>query len=163
MKRIIDKYRKEAYDLYVGNTNLLNPPWKLAILEAIFKPKVVVPGKEPLSHLHPDIDKLHLPEDALIADWRKYRVEDHPMLVNHQKRCHAAGLHDPFLRNYAWQLYPNTMVNRTKTRVITMGCGFGFVTALFLYIAERIYDHYYPMEYLHTEEYLKKHHGGDHH
>lgn len=156
MMRIIDKYRKEAYDLNATNYNK-EVTWRHAILESIFRPEVTIPGKTPLSHLHPDIDKLHLPPGILIADWRKYQVEDHPALVRFQQRCHAAGLHDPWLRNYAFHFYPNKLPHHSNMRMITTGLGFGVCAAFVLYAAEKIYDQFYPTTYIHTEEYLKKH------
>lgn len=162
MSRIIDKYRKEADYLFHNSYNKY-PTWRFAILESIFRPQMKIPGKEPMSHLHPDIDKLHLPENVYIADWRKYRVEDHPALVNFQKRCHAAGLHDPWLRNYAFQFYPNMMYRRSRLAVVTTGLGFGVVAGGLIYIAEKVYDHYNPTTYVHTPEYIAKYGPGERH
>lgn len=155
MSRFIEKLRKDA-DYHFNHEYGLYPTWRSAILESIFKPKAKVPGKEPMSHLHPDIDKLHLPENVYIADWRKYRVEDHPALMNFQKRCHAAGLHDPWLRNYAFMFYPNNLVKRSRMALITYGCGFGFVTGGIIFLTEKIYHHFYPPTYAHTPEYIAK-------
>lgn len=163
MSRIINKYRQEAHDLYHGHWKRL-PTWRMAILETIFRPKMVIPGKGPLTHLHPNIKNLHIPAGMLIADWRKYRVEDHPALMNFQKRCHASGLHDPWLRNYCHQFYPNQMVHRSRLAFITQGCFFGFFAGGLAFLAEKVYDHYYPMNYVHTKEYVEKHGaGGGHH
>lgn len=162
MKRIIDKYRKEAYDLHVGTYNK-EVTWRHAILEAVFRPKIKVPGKEPTSHLHPDLDKLHLPSGVLMPDWRKYQVEDHPALVNFQKRCHAAGLHDPWLRNYAFQFYPNNMVYHSRFAFMTTGLTFGVCAAFVIFCAEKVYDQFFPITYPHTKEYLEKHGNDGHH
>lgn len=162
MSRLIEKYRKEAHDLQYGDYNR-TVSWRHAILEAIFRPEIKVPGKEPLSHLHPDIDKLHLPDHVKIADWRKYRVEDHPALMNFQKRCHAAGLHDPWLRNFAYAWYPNMIGQRSRFALITQGCVFGFFAGAAIYIGEKIYDHYFPTIYIHTEEYIEKYGTGERH
>ena len=162
MSWIIERYKKEAYDLYVGNYNKY-VGWRQAILEAIFRPKVVVHGKEPMSHLHPNIDKLKLPHGVYIADWRKYRVEDHPALINFQKRCHAAGLHDPWLRNYAFQFYPNKYFHRSRFAFVTQGLTFGIVAASVLFISEKVYDKYFPTIYPHTEEYIAKYGTGERH
>lgn len=163
MSKIIQKYKQEAHDRYHGRYRTV-PTWRDAILETIFRPRPVVPGKGPLTHLHPNIKNLHIPGGMLIADWRKYRVEDHPALVNFQKRCHAAGLHDPWLRNYCHQFYPNTMGYRSKLAFATQGCLFGFVVGGLAFLAEKTYDHYYPTYYEHTEEYIKKYgHGERHH
>lgn len=146
ISKIIDKYRQEAYRDYYGCYNQLYT-WRQAILESIFRPEIEVKGKGPMTHLHPNIKKLHLPHDVHIADWRKYKVEDHPILVNFQKRCHASGLHDPWLRNHAFKFYPNTMGDRSRLRVVTTGWLFGLIAGSTLYILERIYDKYYPTEY----------------
>lgn len=160
MSQIIEKYRKEAHDLFYGSYKA-QPTLRQAILESIFRPKMVIPGKEPMSHLHPNMKNLHLPPGVYIADWRKYKVEDHPALVNFQKRCHAAGLHDPWLRNYAFQFYPNMMVYRSKMAFITQGCFLGFLIGAAAWGAEKIYDHYYPMTYAHTKEYIEKYGTGE--
>lgn len=157
MGHVVAKYRKEAEDIYNGcyNSSL---PWRGAILEAIFKPEMKVPGgKGPLTHLHPDIDKLHLPDGVKIADWRKYKVEDHPALVNFQKRCHAAGLHDPWLRNYAYSFYPNMRYHRSRFAAATNQLTFGFAAACALWVVRKVYLHYYPIDIIHTEEYKAKH------
>lgn len=141
MSKFIEKYRKECYDSYLGNYNK-HVSMREAILEAIFRPagKFEVPGgKKAMSHLHPEHDKLHLPENCYIADWRKYKVEDHPALVNFQKKCHSAGLHDPWLRNYAHQFYPNARDARSVTTVVTTGCLTGFFVAAAICISYRIY------------------------
>lgn len=158
MSKIIAKYKKEAYDSYIGNYNK-DVSMREAILESIFKPcgKWKVPGKEPMSHLHPNIDKLHLPHGVYIADWRKYKVEDHPALINFQKKCHSAGLHDPWLRNYAHQLYPNVRgPTRSAMALVTTGCLYGFCFAATIYAIENVYFHYYPLEVAHTPEWLAK-------
>lgn len=162
MNRIVEKYRKEAYDLQVNNYNK-HVPWRHAILEAIFRPVIKVPGKEPLSHLHPDLHKLHLPHGVLMPDWRKYQVEDHPALVRFQKRCHAAGLHDPWLRNYASNFYPNMCDVQSRFAVVTTGLGWGLCAALIIFSAEKIYDHFFPKTYQHTKEYIAKYGTGGHH
>jgi len=156
MNKIIEKYRKEASELYDGCYSN-DTTWRAAILEAIFRPQYTLPpGKGPMTHLHPDIDKLHLPENIYIADWRKYRVEDHPALVNFQKRCHAAGLHDPWLRNFAHAFYPNQRDRRSYFAFVTRGLAFGFFTALTLFTVRTIYLHYYPIDYPHTPAYIEK-------
>lgn len=162
MSRIIEKYRKEAYDLQVSHYNKYTT-WRHAILESIFRPVIKVPGKDPLSHLHPDLHKLHLPDKVLMPDWRKYQVEDHPALVAFQKRCHASGLHDPWLRNYAHRFYPNMNDVRSRMAVVTKGLSFGFCAAVVVFGIEKIYDHFYPTIYPHTKEYIEKHGTGGHH
>lgn len=156
MKRFIDKYRKEAelsMTEYKTDRTL-----RQAILESIFSPsmKLTTEGKGPMTHLHPDSDKLHLPPGIHIADWRKYRIEDHPALMKFQARCHAAGLHDPWLRNYACQWYPNMCVKRSRMAIVTIGLGWGFCAGLALYVAEKVYDKFYPTVYQHTPEYTAK-------
>lgn len=161
VRNIIDKYRKEA-DYFMNHTYHRRPSWREAILESIFRPKVKLPeGKGPMTHLHPDLKKLHLPEGIYISDWRKYKVEDHPALVNFQKRCHAAGLHDPWLRNYAHSFYPNNRVYRSKMAFITQGFSFGLCAGVGIYLLERVYYHFRPPHLEHSEEYLKAH-GGHH-
>lgn len=155
--KLIDKYRKQAQKNYEGRPSH-DPTWREAILETIFRPLLKVPGKEPMSHLHPDIKKLHLPHGVYIADWRKYKVEDHPALVNFQKRCHASGLHDPWLRNHAWKFYPNLLYCRSVTRVVTHGCLTGFLIGGTIFLLEKTYDYFYPPEYIHTERYEGPHH-----
>lgn len=164
MSRIIEKYRQEAWKLY-NESYSKRQTWKFAILEAIFRPEMrLPPGKGGMTHLHPDIDKLHLPEGVYIADWRKYRVEDHPALINFQKRCHAAGLHDPWLRNFACHFYPNVIGYRTRFTAITYGLFFGLIVGGLAFTGEKIYDHYFPMTYEHSKEYLEKHgHGSELH
>lgn len=155
-KKIIDKYRQEAWDSH-NNEYRLHRTLRQAILESIFAPEFKLPpGKGPMTHLHPDLDKLHLPPGIVMPDWRKYRVEDHPALVNFQKRCHAAGLHDPWLRNYAFRWYPNMCTKRSGLALVTIGCTWGFGIAAVLYAGEKVYDHFYPTVYLHTPEYTAK-------
>lgn len=161
MGQVVAKYRQEAEDTYTSCYNSILP-WRGAILEAIFKPQMKVPaGKGPLTHLHPDIKNLHLPENVYIADWRKYRVEDHPALVAFQKRCHAAGLHDPWLRNYAYSFYPNMRQYRSRFAAITNQLTFGLAAASVLWVAKKVYLNYYPIDLIHTEEY-KARHSADH-
>lgn len=162
MSKIIEKYRKEAETLYMGSYSKYQT-WRFAILEALFRPQMKVPGKEPMSHLHPNMDKLHFPHGIYMADWRKYRVEDHPALVNFQKRCHAAGLHDPWLRNHAYNFYPNMMANRSRFAFITQGLTFGFVVGGTIFLGEKVYDYYYPMTYIHSKEYLEEQASKGHH
>lgn len=162
MFKIIEKYRKEAYDLHHG-TYTKDVSWRQAILESIFRPKIEVPGKEPMSHLHPNIKNLHLPDKVYISDWRKYRVEDHPALVNFQKRCHATGLHDPWLRNFAYQFYPNNFGPRSRFAFMTQGCLFGFCAGSLIYVGEKIYDHFFPYTYQHSKEYIQKYGTGERH
>lgn len=152
INKIIDKYRKEAYESFEGNYNK-DVSLREAILESFFRPikKYRVRGKEPMSHLHPDIDKLHLPEHVYIADWRKYRVEDHPALVNFQKKCHAAGLHDPWLRNYAYQFYPNCYgPGRSVTALVTTGCLTGLCVASAIFACQKAYK-YFTRDVAHHE------------
>lgn len=156
MSKIIEKYRKEA-EVDFNSRVKKYPNLRGAILESIFAPEMKLPeGKGPMTHLHPDIDKLHLPHGMYIADWRKYRVEDHPSLMAHQKRCHAAGLHDPWARNFAFNYYPNIMWRRSRMAVATIGLGYGFCCALVLYVGEKVFDHFYPTTYKHTPEYVAK-------
>lgn len=158
-RNIIDKYRKEADDFY-NNTLHRDVTWREAILESIFRPTLKLPeGKGPMTHLHPDIKKLHLPEGIYIADWRKYKVEDHPALVNFQKRCHAAGLHDPWLRNYAHMFYPNNRACRSRWAFISTGLGFGFFAGLGLFLTHKTFHYFFPPNYEHSEEYLAAHKG----
>lgn len=160
MSKIIEKYRQQAYDLHVNNYAKYIP-WRQAILEAIFMPVPKIPGgKGPMTNLHPNIDKLHLPDGVFISDWRKYKVEDHPALMNFQKKCHAAGLHDPFLRNHAWQFYQNTFTHRSRMAFITRGLGFGLVAGFLIVLGETIF---FPMTYEHTEEHIKKYGTGERH
>lgn len=160
---IIDKYRKEAHYLHEMETQR-HVTWRHAILESIFRPVNHVKGKEPTSHLHPDLDKLHLPPHVLIADWRKYRVEDHPGLVAFQKRCHASGLHDPWLRNFCFLMYPNMRSSKSRMAVITTQLSWGFAAACVIFCAEKIYTHYYPRVYQDfTPEYIAKHGSSKHH
>ena len=138
MGNIIEKYRQESYHDF-HHRYAKRSSWRAAILESIFRPEMQIPGgKTPMSHLHPDIHKLHLPEGVYIADWRKYKVEDHPALVNFQKRCHAAGLHDPWLRHYACQFYPNQMHRRSILSLVTTGLGFGVVAAAGIFYTEKL-------------------------
>lgn len=150
---IIDKYRKEAYRDYICNHNN-EVTWRRAILESIFKPEFPkIPGKGPMDMLHPDIKKLHLPENVYIADWRKYKVEDHPMLMDFQKRLHTVGLHDPWLRNHAYKFYHNRSGPRSVTRFTTEGIVFGFILGATIFGLEKLYDHYYPSQPLTAAEY----------
>lgn len=41
-----------------------------------------------------------------IPDWRKYRVEDVPQLLQVQKALASKGLKDPWLRNEVWRYDP---------------------------------------------------------
>lgn len=162
MKGLIDKYRKEIEASVSGEYKTARTI-RQGILESIFAPpmKLATKGKGPMTHLHPDSHKLHLPAGAHIADWRKYRVEDHPALMKFQARCHAAGLHDPWLRNYAYQWYPNMLFRRSKIAIVTIGLKHGFCFALVLYAGEKIYDHFYPTVYRHTPEYIAKYGTGE--
>lgn len=156
MSKIIQRLRKEAVDRMNGEY-IRQASWRAAILEAIFRPKMQVGGgRAPMSHLHPDHDKLHLPPGVYFPDWRKYRIEDHPMLVNFQKRCHESGLHDPWLRNYCSGLYPNKTVDRSRFAFITTGLSWGLSAATIFFIGQKIYGHFYPTVYDHTPEYVAK-------
>ncbi|XP_019637474.1 PREDICTED: NADH dehydrogenase [ubiquinone] 1 beta subcomplex subunit 3-like [Branchiostoma belcheri] len=42
------------------------------------------------------------PKELKIPDWRVYKIEGTP-LEDVQRRLHAKGLHDPWLRNEAWR------------------------------------------------------------
>lgn len=137
--KFIDKYRQEAWRT-MNERVTTEPTWREAILESIFKPEMVHPGKEPMSHLHPRIKELHLPEGSYIADWRKYRVEDHGALKRFQERCHAAGMHDPWLRNYCHMFYNNQVGARSTTRVVTNGCARGFGIAVILTLGAKYFD-----------------------
>lgn len=113
--------------------------WKDILREMIIRPDVKVKnGKAPMTHLHPDHDKLHIPHGVYIADWRKYRVEDHPALVNFQKTLQARGLHDPWLRNNAWACYPNRMKNLSSITVATTYLGRGLVLGFVIYVCKRL-------------------------
>lgn len=160
MSRILDKYRKEAHD-YFNHDYRLHLPWRAAILEAIFKPKAHVPGKDNMTHLHPDIDKLHLPPGVYIADWRKYQVTDHPALMKFQKRCHDAGLHDPWLRNFAYTFYPNYLTGRSRFAVVMNQSGWGFVAALILFASHKTLVYFFPPDYKHSPWHDE--HGDGHH
>ena len=159
-KKIIDKYRKEAEMSFLSNYNR-HTTWRAAILESIFRPVCKVPGKTDMSHLHPNIDKLHLPHGVYIADWRKYRVEDHPALIAFQKRCHAAGLNDPWLRNFAHGFYPNQLVRKSLTSIATTGMGAGFLIGFSLFLTRKAYLHFFPITYQHTPEYIAKYGTGE--
>jgi hypothetical protein len=156
MKWIIEKYRNEAWESF-NSEYRTSRTLRQSILECLFSPKFRLPeGKTALTHLHPDHDKLHLPHGIRISDWRKYRVEDHAALVKFQARCHAAGLHDPWLRNYAFQWYPNMCTKRARLPLVTIGMVHGFCMALVVYVGEKIYDQFYPTVYRHTPEYTAK-------
>lgn len=128
----LQKLRDEAHKSRWTASN--TPTWKEAILETIFQPKPYeIPGKGPMDMLHPNIKKLHLPHGMYLADWRKYKVEDHPELVQFQKRCHAAGLHDPWLRNNAFRFYPNMRANRSIMAWICQGATTGIAVGFALW------------------------------
>lgn len=152
----IEKYRAEAWKLY-NEDYAADPNWRFAILEALFRPGYVVPkGKGSMTHLHPDNHKFHLPEGCNVPDWRKYRVEDHPALIAFQKRCHAAGLHDPWLRNYAYNFYPSKTFRRTKFALGFKYSFRGILTGFSLYGLYAAYRHFFPTKLLHTPEYTAK-------
>lgn len=46
----------------------------------------------------PPTPGLHLPPGVRIPDWRKFKVEDTPELLEVQKKLAARGLKDPWLR-----------------------------------------------------------------
>ena len=153
----IDKWRKTAENEHSKRYERF-PTWRDTILESIFRPEVkVLNGKEPLSHLHPDTKKLHLPPNIRISDWRKYRVEDHPALIEYQKKCHSSGLHDFWLRNTAYNWYPNMVPRRSVIALFTTNLHKGLALAIAIYIPKYIYCDYYKMlEYEHTPDYVEK-------
>lgn len=130
----IEKLREEAYKSRWHKPTQTGT-WTDAFLETIFRTEQrPIPGKGPMDMLHPDIKKLHLPHGMYLADWRKYRVEDHPELVNFQKKCHLAGLHDPWLRNHAFKFYPHMRSDRSIMTFMLRGIGTGFLIALAIYL-----------------------------
>lgn len=156
MSKYIEKLRQESWG-YHNNEYKRYPFWREAILEAIFRPKMKdPPGKSPMSHLHPDLHKLHMPANIYIADWRKYRVEDHVALMRFQKRCHQLGLHDPWLKNYCWMFYSNQRKHRSRFATITLGFTWGVAFGTILAGMKWTYLYFYPMEYQHSPEYIAK-------
>ncbi|CAG2178823.1 unnamed protein product [Oppiella nova] len=51
----------------------------------------------------PPTPGLHLPPGAHIPDYRQYKVESIPHLLEVQKKLAARGLKDPWLRNEVWR------------------------------------------------------------
>ncbi|XP_014261792.1 NADH dehydrogenase [ubiquinone] 1 beta subcomplex subunit 3 [Cimex lectularius] len=81
-------------------------------------------------------DHHDLGERMKIPDYRIYKVEDHPELVQHRDRLAAKGLKDPWLRNEAWRFNKEEFGTRganLRTRLFT-GFRLG-VGALLLTIA----------------------------
>lgn len=154
---ILARYRQEAQDLAFKEYRYPTT-YRAAILQSIFRPKYPsVPNKGPMDMLHPDIDKLHLPHGVYIADWRKYRVEDHPALVKFQNRCHNAGLHDHWLKNDCHKFYENTGGgDKSKIAAVTHQMSWGFCAAVILYGIKQVYTHFFPFHYEHTKEYIEK-------
>lgn len=157
IKQYIDKWRKTA-ELEFTRRYARVPTWRDAILESLFHPENQVRnGKTRMSHLHPDIDKLHLPHGVYIADWRKYRVEDHPALVEFQKKCHAAGLHDPWLRNNCHHFYPRRYFAASNMKIVTHQLGKGFLIGLAFWIPKYLYVDYFKLyKFEHTPDYIEK-------
>lgn len=149
--------RQKAQDLAYNDVYKMKS-WKATIMETVFRPDYpAMPHKGPMDMLHPDIKKLHLPHGVYIADWRKYKVEDHPALVRFQERCHRSGLHDPWLRNECHAFYENTGGGfKSRTAAAFYQCSYGFVMAVVFYIAQKVYFKYYPVSYIYSDEYVEK-------
>jgi len=129
-----------------------------AILESLFHPKMRVEnGKGNMTHLHPETGKLHMPHGVYISDWKKYQVEDHPALMEFQKRCHTMGLHDPWLRNFAHSFYTDSVVTRSCMRIVTTRLGLGFLLGFVLWLPKYLYVDYFKLyKYEHTPAYIEK-------
>ena len=157
MSKILAKYRQKAVEAVYHDYSRIRP-WQTAVLESIFRPKQPkIPGKGTMEMLHPDHKNLHIPGGMYIADWRKYKVEDHPALVKFQERCHRAGLHDPFLRNDAFLFLEGSSEGaKTKWAVLTQQCMAGLAVALVMIGISKVYCLFRKPYYKHSDEYWEK-------
>ncbi|KAF2360958.1 NADH dehydrogenase [ubiquinone] 1 beta subcomplex subunit 3 [Trinorchestia longiramus] len=92
------------------------------------------------------------PKNFKAPDWRQYRVEDVPDLVNVRNALASHGLKDPWLRNEVWRYNPafgSTRMNALKAA--TRGWKLGLFAAITLYT---INNYIFPEE---------QHHHDDHH
>lgn len=94
-------------------------------------------------------------ENFKAPDWRKYKVDDIPALVNVRNALASQGLKDPWLRNEVWRHNPalgkSALSNMGK--MVFRGWKLGAVAALTLYFVNNTF---FP------EEHHDDHHG-DHH
>lgn len=93
-------------------------------------------------------------EPYKIPDYRIYKVEDVPELLQTQKALAAHGLKDPWLRNEVWRYNPKYFGTERSRIYITFMRGFkvGFAAFVATIAATYAYEKANPSE----------HHGGHH-
>lgn len=112
---------------------------------------------------------LHLPKGIYFPDYKTYKVEDVPQLMEVQKQLAARGLKDPWLRleinvlsisnycfaihrNYVWRYHPNHVGTKRGRMIFSLGRGMR--TGAVLIFLTWIYETYYKEH---------DHHGHGHH
>jgi NADH dehydrogenase (ubiquinone) 1 beta subcomplex subunit 3 len=78
-------------------------------------------------------EEAHHVEDFKAPDWRKFKVENAPELVDTRNRLAALGLKDPWLRNEAWRYDPQfgaVETRRFMLRNASTGMKYGFFLAV---------------------------------
>ncbi|XP_067138661.1 NADH dehydrogenase [ubiquinone] 1 beta subcomplex subunit 3 [Centruroides vittatus] len=76
-----------------------------------------------------------------IPDWRIYKVEDVPELLQVKKALHSIGLKDPWLRNEVWRYHPGFLTMRQRGIMFYFrGAKWGTLAFLLSLAAETAYN-----------------------
>lgn len=94
----------------------------------------------------------HHGEPYKIPDWRIYKVENAPKLLQTQKVLASLGLKDPWLRNEVWR-YDKAFGSEAQRFKLTWTRGFkyGFAAFLVTIIGTEIYDRLNPSDHGHGD------------
>ncbi|XP_054167993.1 NADH dehydrogenase [ubiquinone] 1 beta subcomplex subunit 3-like [Oppia nitens] len=86
----------------------------------------------------PPTHGLQLPPGCHIPDYKQYRVNDIPQLLDVQKKLAARGLKDPWLRNEVWRYDPKNWGTKTWRiwGLVAPGLLYGFGLFLVVVVCE---------------------------
>lgn len=96
-------------------------------------------------------DHHHHHEPYTVPDYRIYKVENAPKLLQIQKALAARGLKDPWLRNEVWRYDKKHFIDEGKAWRLLFFRGFkyGFGAFVLTVLGTELYNRAYPDEHGH--------------
>ncbi|XP_075220270.1 NADH dehydrogenase [ubiquinone] 1 beta subcomplex subunit 3 [Lycorma delicatula] len=80
-----------------------------------------------------------------IPDYRIYKVEDVPELVQVKSKLSNIGLKDPWLRNEVWRFHPSLGTRKERINLLVFrGFKYGFGLFVATILAEKAYEYASP-------------------
>lgn len=93
----------------------------------------------------------HGHHELKIPDYRIYKLEDAPKLLNLQRKLASQGLKDPWIRNEVWRYNEKEMgtVGRNVRTGLFRGFKYGFAAFLLHAAGRAAYDRVFPDPHAH--------------